>query len=125
MKCLGCDTPIPAGAKRCPMCGAPTPNTELPAAPSVSPQMVQPMTEVHYHHHHSVHQDQPLLIEKTGKKWKKLQLWAVLCFGLGVMSCVAGASSGNPMTPAFSAIFWMAGIALYIYSRFGAWWHHG
>lgn len=125
MKCIGCDTPIPNGSTCCPMCGAPALKVEPPSVPTASPQAALPVTEVHHHHHHTVNQDQPMLIEKTGKKWKKLQLWAILCCGLGVVSCVAGASSGNPGSPAFSTIFWLAGLELYIYSRMGAWWHHG
>jgi len=48
MKCPGCDTPIPAGANCCPMCGA----TIFSAQPVINNNPTHPhITEVHYHSH--------------------------------------------------------------------------
>jgi len=127
-KCAGCDTPIPQGGTACPMCGAKVnPSTmavSISPPPKQSP-IIQTVTEVH--HHHNVNQAQPILIEATSKKWKKMYLQAMLFLCVGVTSCVAAVKSeppsGGMMT--FASICWLMGIIIYIRARFGAWWHHG
>ena len=73
MNCAGCDTHIPQGASNCPMCGAKVarhvPECSFKLDPPPRP-IIQPVTEIH-HHHHSNSKEQPVLIEATGKKWKK------------------------------------------------------
>lgn len=127
MKCLGCDTPIPAESSICPMCGAAikriAPVTQTLAETQSLPCLGQPR-EIH-HHHHSV--QQPIQIEQTGKRWKLMKLKAVGLMLLGLVSCSAGLSGDTPnhFWALMSLCFWIAGIITHYRARFGAWWHHG
>jgi hypothetical protein len=129
INCIGCDTPIPHGSDTCPLCGAKV-KKGSPAmviettTPKLMPAAVK-QTEVHHHHH--VIQDQPLLIEKTSKKWKAIQALGAGIMCLGVVSCVAGISSPDKseFTAMFMAACFLIGLVLYIRGRVGAWWHHG
>lgn len=61
---------------------------------------------------------QPMLIEQTAKKWKKLRLIGVLVFIFGgVLALVA--QNGFTLTLPF------IGAGIYAWGRFGGWWHHG
>jgi peptidoglycan/LPS O-acetylase OafA/YrhL len=107
------------------MCGAPVQYNDIQVIPIGTTRIAEPVAEVHHYHHHTQQQTAPILIEKTGKKWKKLQIWAVMFMGMGVFSCMAAVQDHSPGAPVFTSIFWLIGIALYIYSRVGGWWHHG
>ena len=126
--CVGCNTPIPNGSNKCPMCGAKvaplaTPIIFTTPAQAQSP-ILQTVTEVHHHHH--INQSQPILIEATGKKWKKLYGLACLSIFFAIVSCSIGASSKPPgAAMGVSGLLWMVGIVMYIMSRVGAWWNHG
>ncbi|WP_298929300.1 zinc-ribbon domain-containing protein [uncultured Ramlibacter sp.] len=56
--------------------------------------------------------------QQTAKKYKGLQLVAVLLCAAGTVSCVA------KEIPA-SALLWTLGFVLYVAARFSAWWRHG
>lgn len=123
MKCMGCDTPIPPGGTKCPMCGAvnayesPAAQQSQAAAPTIS------SAEVH-HHHYPDRAEKPLLIEQTSKKWKKLYLWAWLFFFLGFMSCMPAVVDHSSSAGVMTGIFFLTGISLYIRARSGAWWNN-
>lgn len=125
-KCIGCDTPIPFGATKCPMCGAPVQIAVITTQVQQSSptQVTQPVGEIH-HYHHAQQPPHPILIEQTGKKWKKLYLISWLFFFFGMTACIGGASDGSSGAMIVSVIFWILGIGTYIRARFGAWWHHG
>lgn len=57
-------------------------------------------------------------IEQTSKRFKLLQVVAVFFLLGGVVACTGESPQG-------SAIMWMIGVSLYIYSRIGAWWRNG
>lgn len=126
-KCVGCDTLIPEGATKCPMCGTPIQYNDniqvVQNYPSSSP--IQPTTEIHHHYHHVSQDAQPVLIEKTGKKWKKLKLWSAFCCFIGLVSCAGATGDPNSGAMGVSLACWFVGVVLYIYARSGAWWHHG
>ena len=61
---------------------------------------------------------QTVLIEQTGKKWKGLKLVGVLVFIIGSVIFIVSPSG-------FTVLFPLAGIAFYLWGRFGGWWHHG
>jgi hypothetical protein len=108
------------------MCGAPAQKSITPAQQVTSQPIVQQITE-HHHHHQYTPPDQPVTIEKTGKKWKKLYLWAWLYMLIGIVSC-SGASSSSPPSSTgmtIASIFWLMAVATYIKARAGAWWNHG
>jgi len=130
LKCIGCNTPIPAGATNCPMCGAPVRiaapagivKEVPPSRNTVPPPIVQHVTEVH--HHHSTQHEKPVLIEATSKKWKKLYLFAWLFVFLGMSSCAA-ATDGSTGAGVMTGIFFLAAFVTYMRARVGAWWNHG
>ena len=130
LKCVGCNTTIPSGASRCPMCGAPIERpiksmaqTEPKTKHYGTPPTPKIVTEVH--HHHQVSTDKPIQIEATGKKWKKLYLYAWGFLFLSMASCTIGVGSASTTMSIFTLIFFVAALFTYIRARFGAWWHHG
>ena len=56
-------------------------------------------------------------IELTGKKWKLAQLLGGIAAVWGFFAMIGGNNE--------AVFFFVAGIAIYIYARFGRWWHHG
>ncbi len=56
--------------------------------------------------------------QATARRFKGLQLLAVLIMSAGVASCVAQEIGA-------SVALWAAGGALYTYARAAAWWRHG
>lgn len=113
-KCMGCDTTIPPGAVKCPMCGSPI---------IVKTAAVQPATII-YQQPAAPLIMQTVVIENTGKKWKKLYVWSWVCFFFGLTSCIAAAGGEQPAKPV-TFIFFAIAASLYIRSRAGAWWNHG
>jgi hypothetical protein len=96
--CPACSKRISPDARTCPQCGHP-----MAVATAV------------------------ITIEKTGKKWKKLQISSLLLIIFGILCLItgipiAGASSGVAVIGFISLGF---GIITRIYARVGAWWHHG
>lgn len=68
----------------------------------------------------------PVLIEKTGKKWKKLKLIAWLVIVFSFFGFTWGFNNGgfqNPLAGA-SFTFGFIGIITLIVAKLGAWWHH-
>jgi hypothetical protein len=60
---------------------------------------------------------QAVTIEKTGKKWKLLQL-------CGAAACIFGVI-GFSENPTLGAYLLLGGIMLFISARIFAWWYHG
>jgi len=58
-------------------------------------------------------------IQQTSKKFKIAQIIAVALMCMGMVSCVAKAQ------PVVNGVFWVLGIAFYVYARAGAWWRNG
>ena len=99
INCPTCTTEVSAAAAACPRC----------AHPIGAPIGAKPVT-----------------IEQTSKKYKKLQLWAVLAIVVGFITMFAGsANGGGASAMGYGMLFLFGGIALYIYSRVGAWWNNG
>jgi hypothetical protein len=117
--CPSCDSPISRAAASCPKCGHPmNPANPLAyAAPSIGGSGDSPVQA----------------IEKTGKKWKLQRLLAGLLTLLGIFIFVIGiasrGASGNSHEGsgivAAGGLMIVAGIGWGIFSRMGAWWHHG
>jgi hypothetical protein len=112
------------------MCGAPIKLALQTSAADISvtpPQPIyQTVTEVHHHHAPPV-QEKPILIEATGKKFKKMYLVAIGFMFMGMTSCMAAVTEtdGSKESGAVTMIFWGLGIVFYLRARIGAWWHHG
>lgn len=76
-------------------------------------------------------ESKPVLIERTAKKYKFLQLvGAIICI-TGTFSCfMVGmynsytAPDGSFGAPAKSLSVMIIGLAIYLLGRVGAWWHH-
>lgn len=69
---------------------------------------------------------QPVIIERTGKKWKLAKLISWLVFIAGVIMAIGGAGNGgfeNPITGMGITLAFFGFIALLI-ARFGSWWNH-
>lgn len=70
---------------------------------------------------------QPMLIEKTAKKWKKAKLisWVIILSGgyLFLYNIQQGGFS-NPLTGLGLSMVFVGFLSLTI-SKFGAWWNHG
>jgi uncharacterized membrane protein HdeD (DUF308 family) len=58
-----------------------------------------------------------VLIEQTAKKWKAAKLIGVVLFVIGGVALVVKPN-------AFTFLILLAGVAIYCYGRFGAWWFH-
>jgi len=122
MKCPTCDKQISNLAPECPFCKKM--KTATPAEsglPKPAPVATPPL-----------HSDPPpvptaqptqVVIEVTGKKWKKIQLVSVLLIMAGMVSCMMSLSGKT--SPAIPGLMVLAGFGGYIYGRVGAWWHHG
>jgi len=73
----------------------------------------------------SDHTPAPTTIEATGKRWKLLQLVGVVLLVISVPTCVAGANADSDPAIGVGMVLGMAGFALYVLGRTGAWWFHG
>ena len=62
-------------------------------------------------------------IEKTSKSWKALMLLAGLIMLGGCAATFAGHGDEHVMKG--GALVFGVGLLLMIYSKIGAWWHHG
>jgi hypothetical protein len=62
-------------------------------------------------------------IQQTGKRYKAQQLTgaALMVFGLLLLMV----SLGNDVLELVFSWAMIVGLALYIWGKFGAWWHHG
>jgi uncharacterized membrane protein HdeD (DUF308 family) len=58
-----------------------------------------------------------VLIEQTAKKWKKIQLIGVLLFVIGGVAMLVSPNG-------FTILMFFAGAGVFLYGKFGAWWHH-
>ena len=58
-------------------------------------------------------------IELTSKKWKGIQLTGIILILVGVIVFMATEGGG------IGSLFLLVGFGMYVYSRIGAWWHHG
>jgi hypothetical protein len=57
-------------------------------------------------------------VEQTSKRWKGLQVIGVCLIPLGCLASVA-------IAPEIGFGLGMVGLAVYVYGRMAAWWHHG
>lgn len=65
-------------------------------------------------------------IEATDKQWKRMQLASSACVIISMSALFACIIAGAP--PIVGACLFMvmlAGLAVYMWARFKAWWHHG
>lgn len=71
--------------------------------------------------------DQVVTIEKTAKKWKRLQLIGALLTIVGTVFCAAAGAShaSQPVAAGGTLLLFVGGLGLFICARIGAWWHHG
>ena len=67
-------------------------------------------------------------IEATGKKWKGMQVVAVILIFLGMFACIGaalGADKSDNTMITVSVLGFFAGMGLFIAAGVGAWWNHG
>ena len=64
-------------------------------------------------------------IEKTSKRWKKMQLIGVGLCVLGIAAFVTSSSLEESSAPEVGSLMLVIGIIVFIYGRIAAWWHHG
>jgi hypothetical protein len=104
MPCPACGQMISRKATACPSCAHPIAYNPAPGSPN-----------------------RPIVIEKTAKRWKGLQLIGALTMILGVMTCAGSASQpqSNENTVAVATLAAVAGLFIFIIGRFLAWWNHG
>ena len=73
-------------------------------------------------------QPQPVAtVERTGKRWKQMQVWAFVLLVIGVFLFVSGMNkpeSRGATEAVVAVILWSVALALYFVARVGAWWHH-
>jgi len=62
-------------------------------------------------------------IEATSKKWKLMQLSGVALVTIGI-AALCSADSPSDGNPAMKGLMLLAGLALMVWGRFGAWWNH-
>lgn len=99
IKCSECGIAISDKAPTCPKCGNPNVTTQT--------------------------------IQATGKKWKLIQIFGAVMAITGPLitwTTIAGdtGTGQNPERWLNAGSFMLAGgLGLFIYGRFGAWWHHG
>ncbi len=68
---------------------------------------------------HCGNPNQPETIESTGKKWKGMQLWAIL---IGVAGIILFVKSDHENTVSAFMIF--GGAIGFVLGKVGAWWYH-
>lgn len=95
---------------KCPKCGN---VTMVPESISVEPQQVQTIPQ-----QVQIVSPKVQTIELTSKKYKGIQLVSIFGLIIGIIGVI---SSHHGV---FGIIIFLSIIA-YIYSRIGAWWHHG
>jgi len=64
------------------------------------------------------------VIEATGKKWKTVQLIGMIVLVIGIFSCIASTRGPDGSYGVGVSIPWI-GLAVYLFGRVSAWWHHG
>lgn len=76
--------------------------------------------------------DRVMTIERTSKKWKKVQLVGAGIFFLSMVSCMSASSmrengdiAGAESTMKVAALGMLIGPVVWLYGRLSAWWHHG
>ena len=67
---------------------------------------------------------QPLIIEQTGKKWKRVILISSLILIVGILILFSGAGNNNDSLVGFGVFLGFIGFLGLIVGRFGRWWHH-
>jgi len=86
--------------------------------------------EVHvHHHHHQAPQMRPVVIEKTAKQWKGLQLFGVLLLVVGLVAARWGPldlpTGKQDIFDLLTFAFLILGGLIIVFGTFMAWWHHG
>lgn len=64
------------------------------------------------------------VIEATSKKWKKVQIAGIIILIIGIFSCTAATKQADGSYGFGVSVPWI-GMAVYLYGRISAWWHHG
>jgi len=100
IKCPACGHDVSDQATSCPNCGQPLGATELQTVVNVPAE------------------DSIQTIQLTKKKWKKLRLWGIGFFVLGIFLML------NHMWP-IGALFWVIAIIIGIIANIGSWWSTG
>ena len=89
-------------------------NAEISDAAPACPKCGRPMNE------------EPQIVEATGKGWKLIQAAGVLALFFGVaQACKVWNVGQEPDAPNLVAFWLITGVAVIIVGRVGAWWNHG
>ncbi len=76
---------------------------------------------------HCGHPVKAIVIEATAKKWKKMQLvgsFLLIATLVLIVTKFTFVSNVGPVVTIVLGLFFWAGLILYVYGRFKAWWHH-
>lgn len=67
----------------------------------------------------------PVVIEKTSKTWKGLQLVGVIVAITGAILSQQSVSTMNPTFAPYAGYLILGGVVCFLFARFAAWWNHG
>lgn len=67
----------------------------------------------------------PDVIEETGKRWKRMQVYGALGAIVGVSVATVGGAQEAGTTITIGVLLLVAGVGAFVTARIGAWWHHG
>jgi len=113
VSCPDCEHKISRRAESCPFCGY----RVLPPARVERGIPVAPPLE-------------PVTIQQTAKRWKKIQLWGAALTLIGLILGMIGLGLSSPLTgPPVVALLGLltlsAGLVIFITARVCGWWYHG
>ncbi len=125
VKCSECGKEISDRAKTCIGCGAP-----IAAEDEARKSDEAPGTDFSPNIQSG---EQPITIERTGKKWKLQILLALGTIVVGIIiiavTGVAATASHTHVAPvggvAFGSVVILAGLFWFVGAAIAAWWHHG
>lgn len=100
--CPACSHQVSPKASACPGCGHPI-AAEAPEAGQTAVTTVQ----------------------ATSKHWKGLQMLGVTLVIIGLMGSCSTLTGNDPDKSQIAPFIFLAGLALYLYAKVNAWWHHG
>jgi predicted nucleic acid-binding Zn ribbon protein len=67
----------------------------------------------------------PVVIERTGKRYKRNMLSSALAAFLGLLGMVLAGSAHIPSLGFLSGLLFLGGLVAFVVARISAWWHHG